>query len=477
MWNKSNAHTWGCKVSKCPHRIFCDIEDLPLQIEEGKKNHSCHPKPSRKQINLLEIKQLLKSKLLEDPSQPFRRLINISLRQVMMKNETSYEALNDEDMKHLSQLLERIKKKYYGGSRPKDIASLKLYLDELKAKKPELTVTSRGENFIHVKNDLIILTTAQNMKELCNCKLLLGDGTFKYCPNNFKQMYTIHGYRGNHFFPAAYIFINNKSEEIYKEVFSALNHLAVDLCSVELCPEKFVLDFELAAINSIKDTFPTAEVKACRFHLLQSWFKRIKNDRVLRSHYEEQTELGKWLKGHLGLPFLPPEMIPKAWKELTESRPHQVSPQCDKFSDYILTNYVEKGADQHFKPSLFTPSLWAGEPCDPRLTGEREIRTSNACESFHRYFNEVFFKTHPNFVTVLFELLLIQEKTYTILQTINEPSSNIHTYSYNKNIELAVDVSAKYQKLKNSMQTRNDILDYLYDAASRMTLYKESKEK
>ena len=62
-------------------------------------------------------------------------------------------------------------------------------------------------------------------------------------------MYTVHGYRGDHFFPAAYIFINNKFEEIYQQVFSALNGLAVDLCSEELSPEKFVVDFQLAATN------------------------------------------------------------------------------------------------------------------------------------------------------------------------------------------------------------------------------------
>ena len=38
------------------------------------------------------------------------------------------------------------------------------------------------------------------------------------------------------FFPAVYIFINNKSEKIYQQVFSAPNGFAVDLCSEELSP-------------------------------------------------------------------------------------------------------------------------------------------------------------------------------------------------------------------------------------------------
>ena len=40
-----------------------------------------------------------------------------------------------------------------------------------------------------------------------------------------------------------------------------------------------------------------------------------------------------------------------------------------------------------------------------------------------------------------------------------------------------IDVSTKYKKLRNSKQTRKDILDYLYDAASGMTFYKEPKEQ
>ena len=466
---------WRCKGNKCTHRIFTDINSAPINVQENTKQHTAHQKVSQKEVMMLDSKLYLKECFFSDPCQPPRKLINRTLRHTCPKyQQTESTSFNTKDLLHLSQYIQRLKQLFYGSTVPKDAPSLRNFLIHFKEKKRAHTITSRNEEFIHIENDFIFLTTKTNLENLAQCHLIMGDGTFRYCPRPFTQMYTLHGFKENHFFPGAFIFLEDKSEETYKKMFNALNSLCNKLCDKSLNPATFVLDFELAAINSIKSNFEHSKIKACRFHLIQNWFKKIKKNHILKYHYESESEVGKWLKCHFGLPFLPPNLVPRAFKELSKSRPIQDSTACSKFTDYILVNYVQRGADKMFKETVFAPELWSGEPSDPRQTGEREIRTSNACEAFHRYFNEVFSRTHPSFLTVLHELLYIQEKTYCIFSSINE-GIDIKNYSLTVNKELSIDVFNKFETLNKSDLNSECIRDYLFDVACRVRIYVESK--
>ena len=57
-----------------------------------------------------------------------------------------------------------------------------------------LKLTDRGENFVfHEDKTLIVFTTASNLGILKSCKHWFADGTFKVCPDEFYQMFTLHG--------------------------------------------------------------------------------------------------------------------------------------------------------------------------------------------------------------------------------------------------------------------------------------------
>ncbi|CAF4466834.1 unnamed protein product [Rotaria socialis] len=57
-----------------------------------------------------------------------------------------------------------------------------------------LKQTDRGENFVlHEDNKMIIFTTTSNLSILEACKHWFADGTFKVCPKDFYQMFTLHG--------------------------------------------------------------------------------------------------------------------------------------------------------------------------------------------------------------------------------------------------------------------------------------------
>jgi len=50
-----------------------------------------------------------------------------------------------------------------------------------------------------------------------------GDGTFKTCPNNMLQIYTVNALIGYSSLPCAFVFMEDRTEESYLRVFSALS--------------------------------------------------------------------------------------------------------------------------------------------------------------------------------------------------------------------------------------------------------------
>lgn len=466
---------WKCKGDRCQKKILLDETKYPATIKEIKGTHSPHNIVTAKEVMVLKIKYLLKTKFYDDPTQPFRRLINSSLRIIGKHPPYRNVAIKTNDVTNFVKFLERVKKDYYGGHIPTNINSLENCLKELEHDRSRIGETSKGENFVHIVDDFIFCTTKKNLEALINCHTILGDGTFRYAPRKFTQIFTIHGFDKNRYFPAISTFLKEKTEPTYTSMLNALKTLCNDVCGKDINPKRFILDFETASRNAVKTCFPGTSLRGCRFHLLQSWFKRIKNDKILRQHYEDpDSKIGKWLKCHFGLPFLPSELIPRAWNILGSERPASELKACDIFTNYLLEYYVDRGADKLSESCLFPPYLWAGEPIDPVVMNERETRTSNACESFHRFLNEVFNKTHPPLSTVIYELLLNQEKTYIILNSLGDPSCEIKTNSYRKNFEISIDVHNKYKAFKESQQSDEDITDYLYDVACRYDIYKES---
>jgi len=53
---------------------------------------------------------------------------------------------------------------------------------------------------------------------------IFADGTYKYCPSYFKQMYHIYGFKNGHYNPKiVFCLLSSKSEICYKKLFSLLD--------------------------------------------------------------------------------------------------------------------------------------------------------------------------------------------------------------------------------------------------------------
>ncbi|CAM4928514.1 unnamed protein product [Rotaria socialis] len=114
-----------------------------------------------------------------------------------------------------------------------------------------LKQTDRGENFVlHEDEKLIIFTTATNLSVLKTCKHWFVDGTFKVCPEDFYQMFTLHGLYKSQVIPLVYgLLVGNKTTD-YDHFFRRI------MDEDDFDPETILSDFEAATIKSINSLFP-----------------------------------------------------------------------------------------------------------------------------------------------------------------------------------------------------------------------------
>jgi hypothetical protein len=91
------------------------------------------------------------------------------------------------------------------------------------------------------------------------------DGTFKSAPKFFHQLLTIHGLRNGHYLPLAFFLLTNKHQTSYEDVF---RHTISEVAK---------LGMNVFIHNAVTTVWPSCEVKACRFHLGHSWWRKIKS--------------------------------------------------------------------------------------------------------------------------------------------------------------------------------------------------------
>ena len=124
------------------------------------------------------------------------------------------------------------------------------------------------ENFIRYdsgSNDnerIILCGDPEMLRVLEKSSFWLADGTFKITPKMFYQLYSIHVSVSGIAPACIYAFLPNKTEKTYNRFLQALIDLAPN-CR----PEKILLDFEQAALQSFQKTFPEAHLSGCFFHL------------------------------------------------------------------------------------------------------------------------------------------------------------------------------------------------------------------
>ena len=159
-----------------------------------------------------------------------------------------------------------------------------------------LKTTIRGEPFYAFDsgkedpNRFIIFTTTQKLYELEFSAKWSVDDTFAICPSLFHQLYTMHGIIKDTTVPLVYCLMKSKTKEKYEELFAALKNL-----NAMLDPHEVTIDFEFAAIEALKSSFPNANIKGCFLHFVQANWRKIQGV-GLAEEYQQDSAVRIFLK-------------------------------------------------------------------------------------------------------------------------------------------------------------------------------------
>ena len=98
-------------------------------------------------------------------------------------------------------------------------------------------------------------------------------------------------------------------------------------------------NFETALQNAVTTVWPGLEVKACRFHLGQSWWRKMHSLGLSKQYEEKNSELSQFLKNIFGLSPLPPATVCDCFTlEFLYNLPNESEWNCFACS-HVLMNF------------------------------------------------------------------------------------------------------------------------------------------
>ena len=385
---KSEEVFWRCIQTKCSAKVFTIGSDLTVSRSDLFHNHQ----PNEKKLNRKIVSNSCKRKAVDDisekPSKIIRRTLANNLPATITTTDISYIRKN----------MYNCRRKLMPSGLPSNIQEVQ---EVVQTSTPQ---TSKGECFLFInclKSNIILFSCETNIRVLTEMDIVYMDGTFSYCTKYFLQLFTIHGLTNGHYIPLLYCLLPNKNTKTYMELFSLLKSNIFEAYKIEFYPKIIYVDFEKAIHNGIVQIWPNTEIKGCRFHLHQAWYRKIQS-LGLTSEFKTDSEIGKWLKHIFGLTYLNPKDVEDCFVfELMAYKPQNAI--LDKFADYLVETYVDSNA-------IFPPHFWA--------EGKASIsHSTNACESFHSHFNSSFYNTHPSIYIFIEKIKEFQVDTYVRIQS------------------------------------------------------------
>lgn len=282
---------WRCPISRCTAAIYT-IGDEHL-VSRHNLDH-CHEKLSVAVKQKALLSAAAKRKASEDIALPPKKILQAVLK------ETDCSELDMNAVGNVKKSVYRERRKKFP-TLPKSSGETQGILNTIK----DNIITSRQENFLvlnDTRSQIVIFSCPTNLQQLCKSKCIFMDGTFKYCPKYFLQVFTIHGHFNGHNIPLAFCLLKDKLTVTYKNCLSSIVAKCAEM-NLIFSPEEVVIDFEMAIHKAVNAVWSGTKITGCRFHLSQAWWRKIQH-LGLSKDYKERTEVGKWIGYCFGLMFL-----------------------------------------------------------------------------------------------------------------------------------------------------------------------------
>lgn len=415
---KNETERWSCTVKTC--KCFAKFSNNNCLVESFNEHN--HEKLSEIVLIRNKLSNTLKRKAVDHMFDNPSKILQTELKSGDIENLTTKDIL--------------LVKRNIHNARASVLPKLPNSLTEVHEVLKNIEIkTNKDEYFLLVNNNetnILGFSTLSNLKIVCSLDSIFVDGTFKSCPKFYCQLFTIHCMRKNSYIPLVYFLLPSKTINCYVNAFQHL----VEECkknNLQFNPLRVYADFEKAIHTAATTVWPYIQVRGCRFHLEQSWHRKIQQLRLNKDYKKKNTEISNFLQICFGLPFLNPQNVYNCFTDdIMAIQPQNA--RVIKFTDYILQKYIKNDAE-------FPPLIWAEFLAST-------IRTTDNCEVFHRKLNSFFNSSHPNIFNFINILKNIQCETYITLQSqdsINKKSIEKEAYIQQKMDELLSNKTTQFE--------------------------------
>lgn len=138
--------------------------------------------------------------------------------------------------------------------------------------------TNLSESYVlfeQTQPPFLIMASSLDIQTLHKSKHWVCDGTFDYCPPEFSQLYSIHGFVRGEGLPLVVGLLPDKTRASYSKFFDVVRSALVLTCGDVGELEVGHFDFEMTAIDSFEVEFPGALSKGCLFHFAQCITRKV----------------------------------------------------------------------------------------------------------------------------------------------------------------------------------------------------------
>ena len=94
------------------------------------------------------------------------------------------------------------------------------------------------------------------------------------------------------------------------------------------------MDFERAALNSVRQVYPNTQFKGCFYHFSSNIWKHIQN-LGLQNHYQDDENFALWLRMLSALAFVPQNDVICYFELLINEIRNNFNDECGDLIDYF----------------------------------------------------------------------------------------------------------------------------------------------
>lgn len=270
---------------------------------------------------------------------------------------------------------------------------------------PEPYSLLNGENWVLYDNGqdadhrVILFGSRRTLQDMGNSRRWYGDGTFKSRPKIAAQLYILHYEKNGQVFPGFYYLMADRTEDSYIIAFRALHDI---LPPQSVGPQKFSVDFELAASNAFRTVFPQSAEEYCFFHFSQALWRKAQGTGMANTYMaDDGAEIRAQFHAALALAFVPEQDVAEALQDLREAADEALDEVLDHLEDYYV---MGRRRGRGRRPPRYPVASWNVY----QRTLDGVPRTNNCVEAWNRRWNILVGKAHPN-IYVFLEALKAEE--------------------------------------------------------------------